>query len=448
MVMIEKLLRFGRRQLHTIISRDIIKPANPTPSHLQTYNLSELDLLIGKLYLPMLLLYPNKDSCSLTAQDKTRVLKNSLSQSLTKYYPFAGRLPTLKTPYVDCNDKGVVFLEARSEANLEEFQLSLAQDENLDNLFPDDMVCNNSPHSTNLVGIQLNHFACGGVGLAVSMAHLLGDGCTFGSFLNHWASVARYGSADHKEVLPLNPYFIHVPRTDPSEAPVLNQQNAGLSTPVTRKFFFPNSKLIDLKKLVTSATNDIPTRVEVLTSLLYKTTVAAATTNSGCFKPSYLMIPVNIRKRLPEKLPQTAVGNIGSVMLVPTRHESETFLSELVGEIKKQKLQLEGIQSVQQATDNIKLLQSRLVSDQELETLAKRSYTCSSLCGYPFNKVDFGWGKPMATAIAIRSVGQNSIVLMDTADGDGIQAHVCLERKDMEIFQNDKELLSFCQINR
>ncbi|MFS7926496.1 putative deacetylvindoline O-acetyltransferase [Helianthus anomalus] len=111
-------------------------------------------------------------------------------------------------------------------------------------------------------------------------------------------------------------------------------------------------------------------------------------------------------------------------MIVLARHESETSLSELVGEIKNRKLQLEGIQSVQQ-----------------------RSYTCSSLCGYPFNKVDFEWGKPMATAIALRSAGQNSFVLMDTADGDGIQAHVSLESQDMEIFQNDKELLSFCQIN-
>ncbi|KAL9998200.1 putative deacetylvindoline O-acetyltransferase [Helianthus debilis subsp. tardiflorus] len=449
MVTIGKLLRFGRRQLHTIISRDIIKPTNPTPSHLQTYNLSELDLLIGKLYLPMLLFYPNKDSCSLTAQDKTRVLKNSLSQSLTKYYPFAGRLTTHKTPYVDCNDNGVVFLEARSEAKLVEFQLSVAQDGNLDNLFADDMVYNNSPHSTNLVGIQLNHFACGGVGLAVSMSHLVGDGCTLGSFVNHWASVACYGSPDHKEVLPLNPHIIHVPRTNSllSEAPVINQQHVVDSTRVMKEFVFPNSKLSVLKKAVASATNDIPTRVEVLTSLLYKTAVAAATATSGCFKPSYLFVPTNLRKKLPEKLPQTTMGNIGSLMIVPTRHESETSLSMLVGEIKKLKLQLEGVQSVQQATENIKLAQSKLVNDEELETLAKRSYTCSSLCGYPFNKVDFGWGKPMATAIALRSAGQSSFVLMDTADGDGIQAHVSLESQDMEIFQNDKELLSFCQIN-
>ncbi|MFS7926540.1 putative chloramphenicol acetyltransferase-like domain superfamily [Helianthus anomalus] len=53
-----------------------------------------------------------------------------------------------------------------------------------------------------------------------------------------------------------------------------------------REFVFPNSKLSVLKKAVSSATNDIPTRVEVLTSLLYKTAVAAATPTSGCFKPS------------------------------------------------------------------------------------------------------------------------------------------------------------------
>ncbi|KAJ0547637.1 putative deacetylvindoline O-acetyltransferase [Helianthus annuus] len=223
--------------------------------------------------------------------------------------------------------------------------------------------------------------------------------------------------------------------------------NAVGSTRVMRKFVFPNSKLSDLKKVVASSINDNPTRVEVLTSLLYKTALAAATTNSGCFKSSYLFLPVNTRSRLAEKLPQTTVGNIGSLILVPTTHTSEASLSMLVSEIKKQKLQFEGVQSVQQATENYKLAQSILGNDQDLETLFKRSYVCSSLCGYPFNKVDFGWGKPMATVITFRSSYTNVFVLMDTPNGDGIQAHVFLENQDMEIFQNDKELLSFCQLN-
>ncbi|MFS7926501.1 putative deacetylvindoline O-acetyltransferase [Helianthus anomalus] len=135
-------------------------------------------------------------------------------------------------------------------------------------------------------------------------------------------------------------------------------------------------------------------------------------------------------------------------MMVPTTHACETSLSMLVREIKKQKSQLEGVKSMQQSTENYKLLMSKLENDdQDLKTLIRRTYTCNSLCGFPFNKVDFGWGKPMATAIAFRSARQNSLVLIDSAYGDGIEAHVTLEIQDMEVFQNDKELLSFCQIN-
>ncbi|KAF5775204.1 putative deacetylvindoline O-acetyltransferase [Helianthus annuus] len=446
MVTIGKLLRVTRRQLHTTISRDIIKPANPTPSHLQTYNLSDIDLLADRAYMPFILFYPKNASCSLTVQDKASVLKKSLAQSLTKYHHFAGRLPTPTTPYVYCNDEGVVFHEARNDSRLDEFQFSSARDGNLENLFVDNMVCFNSPGNPNLVGVQLNHFACGGVGLAVSVSHLVADASTLGSFMNHWASVARYGSPTHKEVLPLNPHFIHVPRSNSplSEAPVMNQQHA--STRVLRKFVFPNSKLSDLKKVVASATNNIPTRVEVLSSLLFRTAVAAATTNSGRFKPSYLTMMTDVRKNFVDKLPQTTVGNFVSMMMVPAKHESETSLSMLVDGIKKQKLQLKGVQSVQQTAANIKRVRSKL-GNELLEDLA-RVYGSSSLCGIPFNKVDFGWGKPMVdAAVAVRSLDITGFLLIDTTDGDGIEAHVLLEKEDMEIFQHNKELLSFCQVN-
>ncbi|MFS7926548.1 putative deacetylvindoline O-acetyltransferase [Helianthus anomalus] len=154
----------------------------------------------------------------------------------------------------------------------------------------------------------------------------------------------------------------------------------------------------------------------------------------------------DIRKKFVKKLPQTTVGNFVSMMMVPTRHESETALSMLVAEIKKQKLQLEGVESVQQVAEEFELMQSKLGSE-DLEHLAKRSYGSTSLCGFPFNKVDFGWGKPMAKALAFSSVDRNGFLLMDTPDGDGIEAHVMLKNEDMEIFQNDKELLSFCQVN-
>lgn len=44
-------------------------------------------------------------------------LKSSLSNVLTKYYPLAGRI---KNNYVDCNDEGVVFSEAKVSCHLSE----------------------------------------------------------------------------------------------------------------------------------------------------------------------------------------------------------------------------------------------------------------------------------------------------------------------------------------
>ncbi|KAL8242538.1 hypothetical protein R6Q59_012840 [Mikania micrantha] len=273
-----------------ILIRETIKPFSRTPPHLRTYNLSEMDLLNPKMYVPLVLIYP---ASSTTGEQKAIVLKKSLSQTLTRYYPFAGRLPTPASSYVDCNDKGVLFLEARSDTQLDSFQR-----------------------------LQLTHFACGGLALAVSFSHVIGDARTLSSFLSHWASVARYGSTDHTEVLPLNPHFIQSPLTQPPESgpsrPTQGKRQTKGSADninVSRKFVFPNSRLSELKKKLEAGSVNNPTRFEALTSLVYKTMVAAATARSGCFKPSYLMFTVNMRDRLVPKLPQSTVGNIVKVMI-------------------------------------------------------------------------------------------------------------------------------------
>ncbi|KAI3522215.1 hypothetical protein L1887_11699 [Cichorium endivia] len=195
-MMIGELLRSRRREHHTIISRETIKPSSPTPSSLHTYNLSSFDQLIDQKYVSVILFYQNNVNSNLSANDKVQEIKKSLSQSLTRYYPFAGRLCSPTTTYVDCNDEGVVFVEAQNDRELETFQHITEQDTNLEQLLPDGL------DGTNIVGVQLNHFACGGMGVAVSMSHIIGDGCTLGSFVNYWASVSRYGSANHKEDTP------------------------------------------------------------------------------------------------------------------------------------------------------------------------------------------------------------------------------------------------------
>ncbi|XP_076891062.1 17,18-epoxy-17-hydroxycur-19-ene N-malonyltransferase-like [Bidens hawaiensis] len=367
-----------------------------------------------------------------------------MSHSLTRYYPFACRLPSSASPYTQCNDEGVVFVEAKHDS-----QMNMSQHDNdtVGQLFVDGLSWWQHPPNKrdNLLGVQVNHFACGGIAVALAMSHLIGDGCTFGSLMSHWASVTRYSSLDHKNVLPFNPYSIQVhPTTDfhapPSEDVVLHTTCAN---PVTRKFVFTNSKLSDLKNKVLATVEDgstisinKPTRVEVLTSLLYKTWAIG-------HKKSLLTFPVNLRSKFVPKLPQTAVGNLGLGVLVMTKHDSETSLHVLVSKIQKGKMELEGVKSLQQVSESIDSIVSRLSKEEGIEKY--KEFSCSSLCGLPFNKVDFGWGNPAVACLTFRPRKSVGSFLIDTPCGDGIEAWVTLETQDMERFQTDEELLSFCQ---
>ncbi|KAL8242537.1 hypothetical protein R6Q59_012839 [Mikania micrantha] len=421
-----------------ILIRETIKPFSRTPPHLRTYNLSEMDFLYPKIYIPLLLIYPKS---STTGEQKAILLKKSLSQTLTRYYPFAGRLPTPASSYVDCNDKGVLFLEARSDTQLDSFQRRMISCQDaMDQLFPEDMMNFKNTTSTDLVAVQLTHFACGGLALAVSFSHVIGDARTLSSFLSHWASVARYGSTDLTKILPLNPRFIQSPLTQPPE----KGPTPKLEINVLRKFVFPNSRLSELKKKLAAAGSvNNPTRFEVLTSLLYKTLVAAATARSGCFKPSYLMFTGDVRDRFVPKLPQSTVGNLLKVMMVKSMHESETSLSSVTAEIRKEKQLLDGIQSMQDIVESINSIIEKM-RNGDLENFPNGIYWVSSICGLGFNKVDFGWGKPTGTYHAFRLHNANAVILMDTIDDDGIEAMVVLEKECMDVFENDKEMLSYC----
>nr|KAJ0228450.1 hypothetical protein LSAT_V11C100041800 [Lactuca sativa] len=397
--MVSKLLRFGRRQLHTIVSRDIIKPSSPTPSHLKTYNLSLFDQLAVNAYMPVVAFYPSS-SIFQSPHDKTLELKNSLSRTLNQYYPYAGRLAKSCPTYVDCSDDGVEFIEASNDSPLSDF-LHQSAHEDLDQLFPDDLIWYKSNHkghtdeneSTSPLSVQVNHFSCGGVAVAVSLSHRIADASSIFNFLNHWATATRSGAGEHHDLSHINPHFLSY-KTRNVNLPK-NMPDRPQGDYVTRSFVFPNSKINDLKAKITSMTMETgepisnPTRAEALTWLLHKCAVAAASkTNSGVFKPTGVCHALNLRSNLVESLPETSVGNLYLAM-------------ELC--------------------------------DYYVYTVISR---------FPTYGIDFGWGKPVK--VTVGGVVKNVTIMMSTPKGDGIDALVSLDRQDMKIIQNDSELLAFC----
>ncbi|KAD3337426.1 hypothetical protein E3N88_32946 [Mikania micrantha] len=414
-----------------IISQETVKPSSPTPSHLKTHVLSLVDNCVTHTPVPFIFFYKNYEVGEINN------LKKSLSLCLTQYYPFAGRLLAPNAGQIDCNDEGVEFLEVAHEARLDDFILKNDNDESIPQLLPDF-----EKNRSSLIHVQLNHFTCGGVALVVSISHKVADGFTVITFVNQWAKAARGGS-------PFKPSFYTSPAShnDDVELPVLkltNEETTHEVKFVLKSFVFPNSKLNDLKKEVLrsmgmGATSPELTRVEVLTSLLFKCAIDAATTRSGFFNSAVLYQPVNMRNKIIKNDPEKATGNLFSPAIVRVDDSQEIALHEVVDKLRKGKMECKDDRNVQEIGEK----HARLMPILAKDVAKDRMYWATSFCWFPIYEVDFGWGKPFKFKFVLEDARIKISVLVDTPERDGIEATVRLPEEEMMIFQQDKRLLAY-----
>ena len=213
---------------------------------------------------------------------------------------------------------------------------------------------------------------------------------------------------------------------------------------------FPNQRIDDLKAKVIDMITESgepmimnPTRVEVITWLIQKCAVAATTkTNSATFKDTGMLYAVNMRSSLIQKLPETSIGNLMTMIDFPTSNQSEEINPNMtIGQLRKGKAALRSLTNLETALG----IFCDTLTDATISEVSKKMghyYMYSSLCGFPTYSIDFGWGKPVQVTSA--GPGKNVIILIDTPDSSGIEALVSLDRQDMMIFQKDADLLSFC----
>ncbi|KAL1826650.1 hypothetical protein ACET3Z_005062 [Daucus carota] len=442
------LSSFFKRQLHVITrSKTNIKPSLPTKSPLKQYNLPLYDCLVHDLYIPMLFFYPSDNPDGNTPKLRanttatiSNLLKCSLSQALSKYYPFAGRL--ISASRVDCSDQGVDFFEARIGCKLSEIlDKSLVKgDEYSAHLFPPRSIWNKViDRDSSLVRVQLNHFDCGGIAIAASVSHRLGDAATLCSFLCYWANLSRH-SGDHQKSSHFRPHFAYelLPSSYYHDS-VVPEVVYPEKYWVTKEIVFPNTKIAKLKATMQSQDRvERYTRNELLTALLYQCAVAAAaaTSESGAYAPSVLFQLVNMRNVMDPPLPESTVGNIASTIHIPTTTESETNLNQLVQRMRKGKMQLKGTK----ISSGFELVPPLI---NEYMKRNHRVVFISSMCNFPiYQEMDFGWGRP-AKVTLVDTPFVDCITLMDTWSGDGIKAVVSLEQKHMEHFVKNPGLLTY-----
>ncbi|XP_074373928.1 acyltransferase-like [Apium graveolens] len=400
--------------------------------------------MLPNFYVPIILFYSNSQQLS----SKTTVpnlLKNSLSEALSKFYPFAGRLGSAGS-YVDCNDQGVQFHEARIACTLSEV-LNRApgadEEKGFGHLFPTRSIWRDLLTDSCLMVVQLNRFSCGGVAIAVSISHRIIDGTTLLSFLNYWASLTRDPS-DQEELTRLQPHFVYELLPQSCNENVLATQ---ASYPerhwITTEVVFHNSKITELKanqeihdKIDGVVADQNYTRNELVTALLYRCAVAAAAkSNSGVYSKSVLFRAVNMRQLLDPLLPRTTVGNLFMFVTIPTSTKSETMFNPMLRQMRKEQMQLKGMKILD--------LKGAVPLAEKYAKMNHNLYLVTSICNSPlYDGMDFGWGRPdRATMVDAPFV--NCFFVADTPSRDGIVVTVNLVEEDMKNFRADNELLAY-----
>jgi hypothetical protein len=411
-----------------IIKRETIKPSAPSPPHLRCFDLCLIDQLQPASFISLLLFYSNNTDHPplphVKSAEISHTLKASLSETLTRFYPLAGKVKDNVS--IECSDDGADYLEVQVNCRLSDI-LEQPERKLLRRFLPEEI------DSSCLLLVQASFFCCGGMAIGVRVSRRLADASTASMLIQAWAGTAL-GSGEAVLLPEFGVASRLPPRRELSATRSVNEKSA-----VTRRYVFDASKIATLKAKAASGSVPQPTRVEAVSALIWK----CARTVS---RPSKLVQIMNIRKRVVPPFPESSFGNLMCLFVAKTG-DRETELRGLVIELRK------GIEAF---TENYA---SKFQGDEafsvfgesykEIDNLYAKSIHFigfSSWCRFPLYEADFGWGKPTWVTVG-DLVHKNFIVLMDTRDGGGIEAWVTLSEEDMALFECDKELLEFASLN-
>ncbi|XP_057767471.1 stemmadenine O-acetyltransferase-like [Salvia miltiorrhiza] len=421
-----------------VVCKEVIRPSSPTPTHLRDFKLSFIDERIPHFHGPLIIYYSLNENEKMKQQQQEMVgrLKSSLSDALVKFYPLAGRMKG--QIFVDCNDDGILYVEAEADGRILDIIKSDPQSGLLDKLTPFITTGTLSTVEEPLA-VQITSFICGGIALGMCISHRIADHHSLSSFTKCWAAIAR---RDHSQ--PISPVFnsaaLFPPRNTPDFRPNFTSPSVHPLAPklAMKAFLFAPAAVNALKSQITNIAN--PSRVEAVTAFLWSRCAAACRSDL-----SVACHPVNIRGKVPD-LREHSFGNLFQMIFAENcRHGGGTSWIELAGKLRAAfgalddgyVARLLGERGHELAKENFMEI-SKHLARENVEV-----FRFSSLCRFPVYEADFGWGKPAWVSYA-GAPNKNCVFLFESVDmRGGVEAWVVMTRQAMERLQGDVEFLRF-----
>ncbi|KAK4739794.1 hypothetical protein R3W88_003491 [Solanum pinnatisectum] len=404
-----------------IQTRKMLKPSAPTPDNLRRLKLSLFDQLDCTTYIPALFNYlPN--SSTISYHDK---LEKSLAETLTKFYPFAGRFGKGDPFSIDCNDEGLAEFLGKAPNNIESSLVDLLP---IIDLQP-------SPSSP-LLGVQVNVFNNGGITIGIHISHIVADAFTLATFVNEWAHTNLTGPQDNNYL----PNFGQLSSLFPASVLQLPSFDPNTSTTTGTGPNYKN-KTSKKKKIKDDSTTDHdmirqPTKLVVVMSLIWKVLAHISSTKNGNSRDSIFGFVISFRGKF---LCMPSLEHVLGTFSISEIANMEA--DELVGNRIGDTCAAIGKASKVEDISSLTLNNQTKIIDKLLQRDKIDVYGTTSWCKLPWYEADFGWGKPFWVNPVSFSIHE-LIILMDTKYGDGIQIIVTMKENDMTEFERDPHILS------
>ncbi|KAL8048771.1 hypothetical protein ABFX02_07G088600 [Erythranthe guttata] len=431
-----------------VVSSKLIKPCTPTPPNLNKYKLSFVDERVPPINVGVVLFYPTSSNI------RKHRLEESLAKILPEFYILAGRY--VKNDYVvDCGDHGVEFVEAEAvEVELVDL-LEIKEAGLLNDLLPSKFYRVDESSEDPFLSIHVTELKpCGGLVISVSVCHRIFDASSLGTFVAAWSNATN----DSNHPIGIRPSFESpslFPGTNPDQdsSPVRTTYDPNI---VVKRFSFDKDAIASLRSKLSQGTKQSTriSRVRLVCAVVAKALIGVDRAKHGGESRSCLMSQaVNMRARTIPPLQKHSCGNLillsptpGFISPAETRNNNNNNNNVVIG-IERQLVDILGDALDKTIADCAEMFSPgrwRSVMMGPVEDMYGKlmsgevSYSImfSDWSKFGFYEADFGWGKPVGARIGTMTL-ENSVILMDNKEGDGIDAWVQLNRNDVPLFEQD-----------
>ncbi|KAH9292374.1 hypothetical protein KI387_042436 [Taxus chinensis] len=417
-------------------------------------------------------------------------LKSSLSTVLVHFYPLAGRLASgdqQNRLEIDCNDRGVPFVEAYADLNFSDLQISKFESRPIfKRLVPASLP--DEKDDQLLLSVQVTSIHGGGICIGTRLNHVVADGNSYWHFMQSWAEccrgapISRY--PEHKR------YFFKLSNTsdnvnnttatdneftfdgskhaqsktdketqqlqsqmpshenESSDTKPLNSNQMSKSIEesgadekgnetrdlICKTFHFSKEMIQKQKARAEKHGNQTFSSFVVVAAHFWRCMVKAREIPDE--EPVYFFVLVDSRNRVNPPLSPAYFGNC--IQIAASNATARELLSQTVsfasGLIKE---------AVNRCTEKnlmsmINWVESNVHSmDAEINSIRER-YIVNVVSSprFPVYEVDYGWGKPLnVQAAAIDEIG--AMVLFPGREGGGtIDITTCLPLSQMDVFHS------------